>query len=243
MAKFEVEVADDGSIGALPEPFQKEFDRKVSDAVTKAQKNLEAKFAGQLADPAEKERLKMLSDENSRLKEAEARAAKNFEEADRLKEERHAAALKEREDKLTSKDSEIVRRDSRLRSMLGSEIRAAATAAGARDESLPELVTILGFQLDLDGDSLEPFIKGADGKPLEKDGKRVPIEAHVQQYLVDHPHHFNATRGKSGRASGGATLRGHGVHGETDAAIAAAAENPNPKNVTSTISAIRKKAS
>lgn len=242
MAKIEVEVGEDGSIGAMPDELQRHFDRKVTESVKTAEKNLEAKLKSHIADPAEKERLKLLEEENSRLKEAEARAKSNFEEADRLKEERYQKQLEERDGKLTAKEQEIARRDTRLRSMLGAEVRAAATAAGARTESLAELVTLIGASLDLDPDTLEPFVKGADNKPLEKDGKRVSIDAHVQQYLADHPHHLGANRGKSGRAPGGAHLRGV-AGGEQDDAIAAAEETPSAKNVTSAISSIRKKSS
>jgi hypothetical protein len=240
-----VELDDKGNLGALPDPLQRAFDRKVSEAVSKAEKNLEEKLKAAQVDPAEKERLKQLEEENSRFKEDQARKAKDYETADKIKEERHAAALKEREEKLTAKDREIVRRDERLRGMLKTEIRAAAVAAGARTESLAELETLLGAQLDLDGESLEPFVKGADGKPLEKDGKRVSIEAHVKQYLADHAHHINATRSRSGRAPGGATMSGasHTVGSDKDQAIAAAEENPSMSNVTTAVGAVRRRAS
>lgn len=236
--KLEIEIDDTGNIGALPDALQRAFDRKVTESVKKAEENLKAKLT---VDPAEKERLKLLEEENSRFREEQAKAAKDYEAAEKIREERHAASLKEREDKLTASQQEIARRDSRLRSMLGSEVRAAAAAAGARDESLPELVTLIGHALDLDPETLEPFVKGAEGKPLEKDGKRVSIDAHVQQYLADHPHHLKGHRGKSGNAQGGATLRGAAV-GDGDP-IAAAEEMPSTKNVTAAIGAVRKRAS
>lgn len=243
MPKIEIEVDDNGNLGALPDPLQRAFDRKVSESVKTAEKNIEEKLKPRLRSEADEERLKLLADENARFKEDEAKRKGDHDEAKRLAEERYNAAIKERDDKLTATQQELARRDGRLRTSLGAEVRAAATAAGARDESLPELVTLIGHALDLDPETLEPFVKGADGKPLEKDGKRVSIESHVQQYLADHPHHIHANRGKSGRAPGGATFRGQPPVGDKDAALAAAEEQPTAANVNAGIRAIRSKAS
>ncbi len=245
MDPITVEVDEKGNIGKLPEPLQKFFDTRINDAVRRKAEQLEAEFKGKTVDPSERERIKAVEDENSRLKEAEARAQKNYEEADRLKEERHKKSLEERDGVVTAKDQEIARRDTRLRSMLGSEIKASAVAAGAREESLPELVKLLGADLDLDAATLEPFVKGTDGKPLvDKDNKPVSVEGFVKQYLADHPHHIAKPGGRSGRATGGATMRGaSAVPGSKEEALAAAADNPNARNVTTAIGAIRKKAS
>lgn len=241
MATLTVEIDDKGNIGTLPAELQKFVDTRINDAFGRGAKKVEDEMKGKLADPAQVERLKLIEEENSRLKEAEARATKNFEEADRLKEERYKKQLEEKDGTLSAKEQEIARRDQRLRSSLGSEIRAAAVAAGARDESLPELVKLLGADLELDPETLEPFVKGADGKPLTKDGKPVSIEGHVAQYLTDHPHHLGGKRGQSGRAKGGASLTG-GASALTDkdSAVAAAEEEPSRANVNAALGALRK---
>lgn len=241
MGTLTVEVDDKGNIGTLPPELQKFFDTRVNDAFGRGAKKVEEELRGKLADPAQIERLKLLDEENSRLKEAEARAKQNFEEADRLKEERYQKQLAEKDTALAAKETEIARRETRLRSSLGSEIRAAAVAAGARDESLPELVKLLGADLELDPETLEPFVKGADGKPLTKDGKPVSIEGHVAQYLTDHPHHLAGKRGQSGRAKGGASLTGgSSALTDKDSAVAAAEEAPTRANVNAALGSLRK---
>jgi bifunctional DNA-binding transcriptional regulator/antitoxin component of YhaV-PrlF toxin-antitoxin module len=238
-----IEVDEKGQIGTLPDPLQKFLDTRIKEAYRKGAEKVETELKHKLRSEADEERIKLLESENSRFKELEAKRKGDHEEAKKLAEERHAAELRDREDKLAAKDAELSRRHERLRAMLGAEIRAAATAAGARDESLPELQKLLGADLDLDATTLEGFVKDADGKPLEKDGKRVSIEFHVAQYLADHPHHLKTGRGKGGSAPGGQSLRGGTVVTDKDAAIAAAASNPSAVNVNNAIRSIRKQAS
>jgi F0F1-type ATP synthase membrane subunit b/b' len=241
MAELTIEVDDKGNIGTLPEPVQKFLDSKINDAFKRGAAKVEQDLKDRIADPAEKERLKLLEEENSRFKEAKAKADKDYETAEKIKEERHLAALKEREEKLSQTQQEIARRDTRLRASLGSEIKAAATAAGARDASLPELVKLLGADLDLDPTTLEAFVKGTDGKPkTDKAGQPVSIEGFVQQYLADNPHHLNSARGKSGRATGGASMQGLTAEpGSKDEALAVALDNPTARNVSAAIGRIR----
>lgn len=239
---FTVELDDKGNIGKLPDALQTFLDTRINDAFKRGAEKVEKELKPKLRSEADEERLKLLAEENQRFKEDEAKRKGDHDEAKRLAEERHAAAIKEREDKLAAAGDEITRRDSRLRQMLGSEVRAAAVAAGARAESLPELVKLLGAELDLDPKTLEPFVKDKDGKPaMDKDGKAVSIEGFVTQYLADHPHHFAKPGGKSGRAPGGATMRGasHSIGSDKDQAIAAAEENPTIANVSTAVGAMR----
>ena len=242
MAEITVELDDKGNIGKLPEPLQKFLDTKINEAFGKGAKKVEDELKPKLRSEVDEERLKALAEENSRFKEEEAKRKGEHEEAKKIAEDRHAAALKDREDKLAATQTEIARRDTRLRSMLGSEIRAAAAAAGARDESLPELVKLLGADLDLDGSTLEPFVKGADGKPkTDKDGKPVSIEGFVTQYLADNVHHLKRAGGKSGGAQGGLTMRGTVTGGEAAEAQAELHKNPTVSNLTRSIRATRNK--
>lgn len=244
MEKIEVELDDKGNIGTLPEPLQKFLDSRIKDAFGKGAKKVEDELKPRLRSEADEERLKALAEENSRFKEEEAKRKGEHEEAKKIAEDRHAAALKDREDKLTAKEQEIARRDSRLRAMLGTDIKAAAVAAGARDESIAELVKLLGAELDLDPESLEPFVKDKDGKPAkDKDGKAITVEGLVTQYLADHPHHFKRPASRTGGAQGGATMRGTpaNVGTDKDQAIAAVEENPSAQNVNNALARIRGK--
>lgn len=239
-----IELDEKGNIGTLPEKVQTFLDTRINDAFKRGAEKVEKELKPRLRSEVDEERLKTLESENSRFKEAEAKRKGEHEEAKKIAEERHAAELKEREDKLTAKEQEIARRDERLRAMLKSEVRAAAAAAGARTESLPELEKLLGAELDLDPTSLEPFVKGAEGKPkTDKDGKPITIEGFVTQYLADHPHHLNGKRGQHGKAGGGATLRGSQLQtDDKETALAAVEEEPTAQNQNAAIAAIRRKA-
>lgn len=244
MAELTIEIDEQGNIGKLPEPVQKFFDKGFNEAFKKGAAKVEAELKEKLADPAERERLKLLEQENAKFREEKALAEKNYDEARRLQEERLAKALAEKDEHVKAKDQEIARRDTRLRSMLGAEIRAAAVAAGARDESIPELVKLLGADLDLDAD-LNPFVKGEDGKPREKDGKRVAVEGWVTEYLAAHPHHLKGGRSTPGRATGGATYRqtpGSAADAEREGALAAVADNPSPRTIAAAVRSIRQRA-
>jgi hypothetical protein len=236
MAEITVEVDDKGNIGKLPDELQRFLDKQINESYKRGAAKVEADLTPKLMDPAKAERMKTLEDENNRFKEEQARANKNYEEADRLKDERFTKQLGEKDTLLTSKDQEIARRQDRLRGMLGSEIKAHAIAAGARAESLPELVKLLGADVDLDAD-LNAFVKGADGKPAAgKDGKPITVEGLVTQYLAEHPHHVGSRRGQNGGARGGATFAG--VKAGGDDPIAEAEENPTSRNIVRAMAAV-----
>lgn len=244
MAELTIEVDDQGNIGTLPEPLQKFFDKGFKDAFKKGAAKVEAELAGKIADPAERERLKALEDENARFREAEAIREKKWDEALKAQEARLTKIAAEKDEHLTAKEAEIAKRDTRLRSMLGAEIRAAAVAAGARDESIPELVKLLGADLDLDAE-LAPFVKGEDGKPrADKDGKPVSIEGFVTEYLAGHPHHLKGGRSTPGRAPGGATFRQTPASASDMAhedALSAVAENPSTRTLATAVRSIRQR--
>lgn len=238
MAEITIEVDDKGNIGKLPEAVQKFLDTRINEAFRKGAEKVEGELKPRLRSEADEEKLKTLESENSRFKEAELKRKGEHEEAKKLADDRHAAELKDRDDKVTAKEQEIARRDARLRASLKSEVRSAAVAAGARDESLPELEKLLGAELDLDSDTLEPFVKDKDGKPAkDKDGKAISVEGFVTQYLAEHPHHFKRPASRSGGAKGGATLSGTpaNVGTDKDQALAAVEENPTPQNVNNAI--------
>lgn len=245
MAEVTIEIDDKGNIGTLPEPVQKFLDGRINDAFKRGAAKVEAELKDRTMDPAEKERLKLLEQENAKFKEEKALADKNYEEARRLQEERLSKIAAEKDEAIKARDAEVTRRTARLKSMLGSEIRAAAVAAGARDESLPELVKLLGADVDLD-DDLQPVVKGEDGNPLAgKDGKPISIEGFVTQYLAEHPHHLRGSRGVPGKAQDGAAFR-RAPASTADTAVedslAAVASNPSTRTIAGAVRSIRSRA-
>jgi hypothetical protein len=239
MAEVTIEIDEQGNIGKLPEPLQKFFDKGFNEAFKKGAAKVESELKDKTLDPVERERLKLVEQENAKFREDKALAEKNYEEARRLQEERLSKIATEKDEHISAREAEIAKRDTRLRSMLGSEIRAAAVAAGARDESLPELVKLLGADLDLDAD-LEAYVKGEDGKPrTDKAGNPISIEGFVTQYLADHPHHLRSTRSKPGNSRGGATYGGGGTTTAAQTAIEALHEKPTVTNVARTLRAQR----
>lgn len=233
-----VEIDDAGNVTTLPEPLQKLFDARLKDAFKRGAEKVEKELVGKIPDAAERERLKLLEQENARFKEERALAEKNYEEARRLQEERLSKIAAEKDEHLKAKEAEIAKRDDRLKRMLGAEIRAAAVAAGARDESLPELQQLLGAGLALDAD-LEPYVVGSDGKPLEKDGKRVSIEGFVTQYLADHPHHLRRASVTPAKAAGGVSYRGGAQPTAKAEALEALRVDPSVTNIAKTLRTLR----
>ena len=243
MPVIELEVGEDGSIAKVPEPVQKLIDKAFGKA--KAEALDEARKAS--ANPVELERIKSIESENSRLKEAEAKRKGENAEAEKIRNERHAAELADRDDKLKRAADEVSRRTQRLTELVSKEIRAVAMAAGARKESLDELEVLLGGRIGLD-DALQVFVKDAKdvGKAaLDKDGKPVGVEGFVTQYLTDHPHHKAKPDGRGGGAGGGRSLSGSSLTGlEADKAadLEEVARNPNVNNVARAFARIGKSA-
>jgi hypothetical protein len=254
---LEVEVREDGVVeaGSLPEPlrklFQAEFDRAYgkgsAKAAEEAKKQLESEVAKireeakkNTGDPVLAEKAKNLEIELSKLREAEAESKKDFAEAQRLRDERHANELKDRDDKVTKSQQEVERRTGRIRELVTSEIRIAAQRHGARNESLNELDLLLRQRIGLN-DDLQAFVADDKdpGKPaLDKDGKPISIDGLVQQYLTDHPHHKAAPGGRGGGAAGGRSLAGDKGDGKSDewsGAVDQVAQDPSLTNVSKAV--------
>lgn len=233
--KVEVEIGEDGKVGTLPEQLQEFFNKEFNAAFAKGAAKKAEELKPHVADPVERERLKQLEEENQKFKLSEAEREKRYEDALKMRDEKHQKELAEREDRIKA-------REVKIRRAVDSRIEAAAVKAGARDESLTELVKILGGDIDLDAD-LEPFVKGTDGKPsVDKDGKAIDIEGHVKAYLESHAHHRKAPQGKGGGAPGGRAFRDTGGTGnaEKDDAFAAAADQPTVRNIGRALSQVGK---
>lgn len=257
MAVVEIEVKEDGSFGTLPEPVQKFLDAKYNEAFGKgaekaakdAQKQIEeavrkardeAKRDG--ADPAAIEKAKNLESELSKLREEEAKREKNFEEAQRLRDERYAKDLAEREAAAAERDAAaqaaIEKREARIRSSVTTDIKAETVKAGAREGSVDEVSELLAKYVDLDED-FAPVVKAelfrqkfAESK-LGEDGKAVSIEGLVAEYLALKPHHKAAPAGRGGNARNGHSLSGTppSKTSELDARLEDVKTNPTMANV------------
>jgi small-conductance mechanosensitive channel len=255
----EVQVSESGvlQMGTVPESLraviQNEFDRAFSKGRMKAGEEAKTQMEAEVArvreeakksagDPVLAERAKTLELELSQFKEAEATRNKNFEEAQRIREERHAKEIEDRENRLKSAQTEIERRTSRISELVTADIRLAAQKHGAREQSLAELDMLLRGKIALDKD-LQAYVK--DEKDPEKpaqgtDGKPVTIDGLVQQYLTDHPHHKAAPGGRGGGAAGGSSLAGNkGNVTEFAQAVERTAQNPTVANVADAIGKIR----
>lgn len=259
MATLEIEIKDDGTVGTLPEPLQKLMDARfneafgkgaekaakeakaqIEDAVKKAREEERAAKGGN--DPAATEKAKALEVEISKLREEEAKREKNFEEAQRLRDERYAKELAEREkkfeDERTDVKSALEKRDARLRQNVQTDIKSEAVRAGARSESIDEVCELLERYVGLDDDLL-PVVK-ADAfrarfteSKLGEDGKPVSIEGLVEEYLSIKTHHRAAPQGRGGGAPGGRSLQGgpKSKTTELDGRLEAVKADPTMANV------------
>lgn len=251
MPTIEVAISDDGKIEKVPAEIQKLIDRafgqgqaKASDEAaerTKAEID-RIKKAGDLS-PAEREKLQTTEAELSKAREALALRDKNYDEAQKIRDARHTAELAERDVKVKATEAELDKRTDRIRTLLGKEIRAIATAEGARKESLDELEVLLGGRIGLD-DALQAFVKDAKdaGKTaLGQDGKPVTVEGLVKQYLTDHPHHRAGTPGRGGGAGGGrSTVGATGATGDKAHAFDALERNPSVASVAAAFAHVGK---
>lgn len=238
-----IELGADGKIvGELPDALKSHISSQIETTLKTKERELSDKAFNEgfakgnakkaeelkphLVDPVERERLKTLEKELEDRKIADLERDKKFEEAKEIRDKRH-------QDELRTKDEAITKRDGKLRNGARSEIKAAAMKFGAREESLNELAILLGGEVDFD-DQLEPFVKGADGKPaVDAKGQPVTIEGRVRAYLDANRHHVKGPGGAGGGATGGASFEHLSDAVQSAQAKADAAEkafNANPRN-------------
>lgn len=216
MPALQIEIGEDGRIaGDLPDALKTLIQSQTEAAKDALKKEItqqafnegfakgNAKKAEELkpliVDPAERERMKTLEKELEDRKIADLEQARKYEEAAKIREERFQKELRE-------KDEAIQVRHTKLQAGARAEVKAAALKYGAREESLDELASILGGEIDFD-DQLDPFVKGTDGKPaVDAKGQRLSIEGRVRSYLDSHRHHIKGPGGVGGGAPGGASL-------------------------------------
>lgn len=247
MAKVEIEIGDDGKVGTLPEPLQKLFDNQQKEAfqrgIGKAADDIKG-LEGQIKtlkdgnlSATDRERLKSLEADKSKLEEELATKNKDFVKAQEIRDKRHADELADRDARIAATGEQVKTRDARIQELVAKDIALAAATAGARKESLAELQTLLGGRIGLD-DRLQPFVKDATdpGKAhLDKDGKPVSIEGFVTAYLADHPHHKAAPSGRGGGAAGGRSFEGRPADTPKGAAFERASADPSTPNLAAAI--------
>lgn len=203
----------EGNVGTLPEPLQKFLDAKIADALKRGQQKALASV--KLPDPVEQEQARQEREELAALRMEKAEREKRYEDALKLRDEAHTKSLEQER-------AERARYEQRLRDSLGAEVRAAAAQAGAREESLPELVKLIGADLGLD-DDLNPVILNDDGQVLMDEATNAPVSVqdYVAAYLDQHPHHRVAPQ-PGGGARGGLLLRTGAGYNDAETRAAAA---------------------
>jgi len=229
MPRIELEIDDKGDIvGDAPELLKGIFTRIETTAhgqgfgkgAAKAAEEAKAQIASAVAAekakleamaPLEKEKYLRESEENKTLKQQMLEAARETDRTIKAREEAHATQLLERAEALKKRNAKIV-------DLTKAQLRSAAQASGARDESLDELEVILHASIGYT-DDMEPFVKSGDGTAKTVQGKPQSIGAFVKEYLDGHSHHRKPAAGAGGGARGGASFNGgHGGHVTVDAA-------------------------
>ncbi len=218
MPKFELEIDDKGEfVGQLApevsaivdrirttahgEGFGKGSQKAAEEARAQAQAAIAAEKAKWEASiPAERAKWEGIDGENKLLREQLQATQTNQRKTLTEREEAHAAEITRRAEREAA-------RDKRIRDLVNKQLRALASASGAREESLPELEVILQHRIGYD-DHMDPFVKGEDGQPAKTTaGNPLPLDVFVKQYLDNHPHHRKPTQAAGGGAPGGASFR------------------------------------
>lgn len=158
--------------------------------------------------PLEREKWTLTEEENKALKTQMTDAMREGDKNLRRREESHA-------EELTKRVADIGKRDQRIRELVGTNIRALAVSAGAREDALPALEAVLQSRLAFD-DDMQPFFKDEAGNPATQHGKAMSPEAFVKQFLGANAFFLKPAGGQGGGARGGASFQ-HGAHGAVSA--------------------------
>lgn len=209
-AVLTVPLTEDGKIGALPEPLQKLFDQRISEATRRAVEKAkrEAPPPPKNEDGLDPQEVEDLRRKVAEYEQDDLARQKRYDEALQKAQER---AAKEREKEAAKYAAELAAKDEaakkaqqraerQARRQVEATIRAAAVEHGAREESLDELVALLAPKVTLDeqDDDYVPVVLDDDGDPLDGGVPQLVID-----YLAKRPHHRKGDGGKSAGMHGG----------------------------------------
>jgi hypothetical protein len=230
MPRFEIDVDEKGEFaGTLPAEidailkrieitahgtgFRSGQGKATEDAKKQIEDTVKAERAKWEAQaPLEREKWQMAEEENKTLKTQITETMRESDRNLRKREEAHA-------EELTKRVNEITKRDTRIRELVGMNIRALAMQNGAREDALPALEAVLQNRLAFD-DDMQPFFKDESGNPATQHGKAMTAEAFVKVFLGANTYFLRPTSGQGGGARGGASFH-QGAHSVPSAAVAA----------------------
>jgi len=217
MARVEIEFDDQGNVvGEAPAPFLAYMEREntkvygtafkngVSETQAKASKQFEETLKQELAKkdalaPMERAKFAQMEEETKALNSRFTQAITDHTKTLREREEAHSREILARSEAVTA-------RNKRIDALVQDQLEGYAIAFGARDESLSELPRLLKDYIGYT-DSMEQFVKDADGNPRIAGGKSLSPKAFVREYLDNHPHHQKPKGGVGGGARGGASFQ------------------------------------
>ncbi|MGE0451781.1 MAG: hypothetical protein AB7Q29_19565 [Vicinamibacterales bacterium] len=217
MPQFTIEIDDKGDfVGQLPTEIDailkriettahgKGFGAGSAKAAEEAKKQIEDTVRAKVAEfearqPLERERYENIEKENTSLKTQVTDIRTAHDRTLRAREEQHAEELNRRVEALR-------KRDTRIADLVNGQIRSMAIAAGCREESIEHVALIIGHQIGFT-DDMEPFIKAADGSPLQHHGKAVTIESHVRSFMDSYPNFRKPTQPKPGQGGRAASFQ------------------------------------
>lgn len=236
MPKFEIELTETGElVGAPPTELDALFKRTETtahgagytkakaEAEEAAKARVEAAIAAERArlealDPIKKDQYERETNENKALKTQMLDLSRSHSDALKSQEERHAAALLERSDKLKKYGERIV-------GLTKDTLKGLATRYGAREDSLAALELVLHAGIAYD-DDMQPYVKNPqDGSRRTAQGKDISLEAYVKEVLESQPYFKKPAAAGGGGARGGASQ--HGFSGANVTAEAAKARIEN----------------
>lgn len=216
MPKFEIEVDDKGEfVGTLPPEVDAILKRVEitahgtgfrggqGKAAEEAKKQIEETIRAEKAkweaqEPLAREKYALTEEENKALKTQLTDTMRESDRNLRKREESHA-------EELTKRVDSINKRDARIRSLVGDNLKALALQAGAREDALPALVDVFQKRLAFD-DEMEPFFIDESGQKATQHGKPITADAFVKQFLGANTYFLAPKAGQGGGARGGASF-------------------------------------
>lgn len=254
--RFEIELDDKGEfVGQLPTEidailkridatahgrgYQKAAEEAKPQIAEGIKRGVESEIARLNVElPLERERFRQAQEELKALQTKYLDIERDGQKNLRLREEQHAQELVTRAEALK-------KRDAKIRSLVSKTLQTEALKAGAREEYLDDLETLLSKHVGFN-DDMEPFVIGADGREEHKQGKPVSIAAFVKSFLDDRPAYRKGPAPRPGSPPGGRTYGQPGAAPTVDEATAVRRieeGDRSPDAINALFEATRKRAS